>query len=181
MHGAEITLFRKKLNQDIENKRARQTFHEQYEWLDAYWDEKYKSNEIRQFSKEFHSFYWKIKELTEIAREYSIITPVGNSDLGFEPTLDIERATFYLKYKCDLHNIQLIEVETEIEKANDWKYSAFYALMLILKQIRDNLFHGKKMELNNEPYERNKLLVDLASKATTIILDNLEEAEASLG
>ena len=60
--------------------------------------------------------------------------------------------------------------------------SGFHALMTIVRQVRNNLFHGNKMEYAPiEQYERNKFLVRIAYEVTQILLDNLVTAEGSVG
>ena len=50
-------------------------------------------------------------------------------------------------------------------------------MMYIVRQIRNNLFHGRKLELRHRQYERNKCLVMTAEKITALLLEHLVEAE----
>lgn len=178
MGSAEIQEFRRRMTLDKEYDECRKAFHEQYEWLESYFTEKFENNEFEEFCLKYGNFYWNIEELREIARRYSSLNPVGNSKKNNEPSQQITQATYFLKHKCSLfQNIEVEKVESEIKEAERWKKSQFTALFYIIRQIRNNLFHGKKMELGNDQYERNKLLIGLAADATKIILDNLIAAE----
>jgi hypothetical protein len=91
--------------------------------------------------------------------------PVGSSRKpNYEPTQEIVRATILLRS----------EDSKPIQK--------FRAMIELVRQIRNNLFHGKKMELNELPvYERNKNLVQLGAEITNVLLNHLEEAERNIG
>ena len=54
--------------------------------------------------------------------------------------------------------------------------------MILVRQIRNNLFHGKKMELSQHHiYERNKELVRLGAEVTTVILNHLYTVAQNIG
>lgn len=181
MKAFEIRMFREKLSQDQENLENRRTLHEHYEWLESYWQNKYTgNNHVDKFVEEFGDYYWEIEAIKENARKFSFYPPVGSSKRNFEPTESIIRATFYLRYFSGLHEEEFPDVDNEKETGEKWKKSSFNALLTILKQIRDNLFHGRKMELENEQYNRNKELIRLSVELTTQILDNLENAEKEI-
>lgn len=178
MKAFEIRMFREKLSHDKINLENRRTLHEHYEWLESYWQNKYKgNNHIDKFVEEFGEHYWEIPAIKEIARKFSFYPPVGSSKRDFEPTESILRATFWLRYFSDLHEEEFPDLDKEKETGEKWTKSSFNALLTILKQIRDNLFHGRKMELAPEQYNRNKELIALSVELTTLILDNLENAE----
>lgn len=180
MGAIEIQEFRRRLAEDLAYDTSRKAFHEQYEWLEAYFSEKFDKNGFEKFCITYNDFYWGIDELREIARGFASLDPVGNSKMNNVPSENIVQATYFLKYKCNLYkNIEVDSVAAEIEEADKWNKSAFEALLLIIRQIRNNLFHGKKMELAESQYERNKILITLAASATKIILDNLISAESS--
>ena len=181
MKAFEIRMFREKLSHDKTNLENRRTLHEHYEWLESYWQNKYKgNNHIDKFVEEFGEHYWEIPAIKEIARKFSFYPPVGSSKKDFEPTESILRATFCLRYFSDLHEEEFPDLDNEKETGEKWTKSSFNALLTILKQIRDNLFHGRKMELAPEQYNRNKELIALSVELTTLILDNLENAEKEI-
>ncbi|AGA80114.1 hypothetical protein [Echinicola vietnamensis] len=178
MKALQIRLFRERLAQDKENLSIRRTLHEHYEWLESYWQNRYNgNNHIDQFDKEFGEFYWARKDTKSIARKFSSYPPVGSSRMDFEPTVSLQRATFYLRYFCDLFEEKFHDTSNENEIGEAWTKSPFVALLTIVKQVRDNLFHGCKMELDEPQYTRNKELIGMSVEVTTIVLDNLEKAE----
>lgn len=177
MKAYEIKMFRERLQVDPDNLNIRRVFHEQYEWLESYLKEKYVSNEIDKFCSEYHQFFWTIDAIRNVARKLSFHYPVGSSSFNYEPTEPIKRATYFLRHKSNLVEGGTPEVAEEIELADKWNKTSFHALMFIIKQIRDNLFHGGKMDLNDDQYERNKTLIGLAVEYTTCLLNNLEAAE----
>lgn len=178
MTASQIKLFREKLNQDPDNLSLRRQFHEQYEWLEAYWDERYKTNQLDKFSKEFGDLYWDLKEIKSIAHELAMYPPVGSSTLAFEPTPTIKKATFHLLYFSNVLEELFPEIQNNKEIGAEWNKNSFNAILTIIKQIRDNLFHGKKMEIQEDQYRRNKELVKFGVDFTTIVLDKLEELES---
>jgi hypothetical protein len=178
MDASQIRLFRNRLSQDKENLEIRRTLHEHYEWLESYWQNRYKgNNHIDQFDKEFGRFFWDRDGTKLIARKFSFYPPVGSSKKDFEPTVSLQRATFYLRHFSELIEEGFPDTSNEREIGELWTKGSFVALLTIVKQIRDNLFHGRKMELAEPHYTRNKELIGMAVETTSIILDNLEEGE----
>ena len=182
MVSYEIRDFIDRLNVDLDNKEIRRRFHENYEWLESYWKRKFVGNNgNQQFCNNHGEFYWQIDDIKNIAKELMKLRPVGASNNNFEPTPNILRATYFLKYRSSLFEDGEIESnENEIEQADYWTSDSFNALFAIIKQIRDNLFHGRKIDLDINQYERNKDLVQICAKLTDLLLENLIEAEANL-
>lgn len=183
MIAEEIHYFIERLNQDPENKDVRRRFHENYEWLESYWKVKFNSNNGDQLFCNYHGeFYWSIDEVKSLARNFCQIRPVGSSNNNFQTTTHISRATYFLKYKSELFNNGEEHDATEegISYADNWNSTSFHAIFSIIKQIRDNLFHGRKIDLDEEQYERNKILVGMGADFTDILLLNLREAESNL-
>lgn len=182
MVSYEIRDFIQRLNQDIENKEIRRKFHENYEWLESYWKRKFGGNNGDQlFCNNHDEFYWQMNEIKNIAKELAIMRPVGASNNNFEPTQNILRATYFLKYRSELFEKGDIEEnQEEIVHADNWNASSFKALFSIIKQIRDNLFHGRKIDLGELQYERNRVLVQIGANLTDLLLLNLIEAEENI-
>lgn len=179
MYSVNIVRFRDKLQKDQDNLSVRRKLHENYEWLESFWREKYNGeNLIDQFSREFNDFYWELEDVREIARRFSSYPPVGNSKMNFDPSESLKRATYYLRFHCELHEEGFPELEDDEKSTGaNWTKSKLNALLTMTKQVRDNLFHGQKMQLAEDLYRRNKELVSMAAKVSDLILDNLEEAE----
>lgn len=70
-------------------------------------------------------------------------------------------------------------MEGEVEHANKWTSTSFIALFSIIKQIRDNLFHGQKIDLDPIQYARNIELVQIGAELTDVLLINLVAAETN--
>jgi hypothetical protein len=166
MSAFDILLFRQHLEKnDPENREFRRRFHENYEWLDGYCRTKWVNegdNAIFRFCTKFGEYYWLyVPEIPELASKMGKLGPIGSSrKKDYEPTDEINQATLLLRN----------EDGTPVQR--------FRAMIELVRQVRNNLFHGKKMELN-EPqiYERNKGLVRLGAEITTVLLDHLEQAE----
>lgn len=167
MRASEINNFRRHLDQrDLENKENRRVLHENYEWLEGYWQSNHRIHGFDQFCQLYGNYLWtNVPETQESAIELSHHGPIGNNrNTDYFPTEEIVRATNTLR------------------NATATSEQRFRAMMLLVRQIRNNLFHGKKMELTDrENYERNKTLIRIAARITTLILDNLEEAGEHLG
>jgi len=178
MLATQIRLFREKLAQDKENLDVRRTLHEHYEWLESYWQNRFKgNNHIDKFDKELGEYFWNLKQTKTIAYKVAFYPPVGSSKNDFQPSISIQRATYFLRYFSDLFEEEFPDTSNEKEIGILWNKSSFAALLTIVKQVRDNLFHGRKMELEEPQYTRNKELITMCVEVTTIILDNLEQAE----
>ena len=180
MLSEEIIQFIEKLQGDDETRTFRRQFLEQYEWLESFWNQKYQQgNADTLFNNEFNIYYWSIKEIKQLAAELASLEPVGNSNANFTATPNVMRATMFLRSLEELKDLVNNEVKYDKGNASEWKNSPFHALMEIIKQIRNNLFHGRKTETGEIQYSRNKILVDLSRQVTKILLDKLEDAERS--
>jgi len=181
MNANEIDSFRDRLSNDQDNLNVRRSFHEQYEWLEAFWQHRYgKSNHISRFAQEFESFYWVIPEIKALTAEFSAYTPVGSSSRNFDPTNSVRQATFFLRHHCGLFEYDFPDEGGEAELGSEWDKSPFVAILTIVKQVRNNLFHGRKMDMQEDRYQRNKELVTMSSNITRLILDRLSDAENSI-
>jgi len=182
MLSYEIRDFIERLNVDLENKEFRRRFHENYEWLESYWKRKFAGNNgNQQFCNNHGEFYWQIDDIKILGKALVKLRPVGASNNNFEPNLNILRATYFLKYRSDLFEDGEVENnQNEIIHADNWVSDSFSALFSIIKQIRDNLFHGRKIDLGELQYERNKILVQIGANLTDKLLENLIEAETNL-
>jgi len=158
----EIADFRRRLEADPENREARRSFHENFEWLEGYWRSQFGDHYFDVAWDKYGDYFWEhVREVQQVAQVIAGLPPVGNNkDKNYEPSMEVKQAT------------KLLQTLNETPKHH------FRALMLIVWQIRNNLFHGKKMELTDErQYQRNKDLVMLATEVTEAILGNLVEAE----
>lgn len=186
-----INEFRKKIIADKAYHESRRDFHENYEWLEAYWGDNFD-----RFCEEYGSYFWSFTEMQDMARKFAFDECVGNSENPLcEQTQEIAKATMYLRYKVgfmtsdgETPNCSTIRCRNNKSSkgwcnaayANQWTrgdHAAFKALMYIVRQIRNNLFHGNKLEIEEVQYKRNKKVVQTAASITKVILDNLKNAE----
>lgn len=154
----EIRAFRERLASDPENREARRSLHENYEWLEGYWRSQFGGNFFDQVWQAYGEYYWQsFPRLKEIATEFANQKPVGNNqNIDYAPSGEVITAT----------NVLMVLDKTP--------QLHFRALMIIVRQIRNNMFHGKKMDIVDETqYQRNKELVRFAAEITGLILDNL--------
>lgn len=83
-----------------------------------------------------------------------------------------------MKYQSDLFEVDEFDnSQNEIEHANNWTSDSFSALFSIIKEIRDNLFHGRKIDIDLLQDERSKVLVQIGANLTDVLLAHLIEAE----
>jgi hypothetical protein len=164
MIAYEVVHFRRHLQEnDLENREYRRQFHENYEWIDGYCRSKWVTsgnNAIMVFCTKFGENYWdNIPQIPILAHELGHRGPIGSSRKpNYKSTKEVDLATKTLQ-----HN-------------EGSPVQQFRAMMILVRQIRNNLFHGMKMELSQpQIYERNKELVRLGAKITTVILDHLED------
>lgn len=194
MNANRINEFRRKIAQDKKYHELRRDFHENYEWLEAYWCDKFGS--LDRFCKEYGSYFWSLTQIRDLAKKFAFDECVGSSkNPSYEQKQKIAKATMYLRYKVGFTNSEgkipnCSTIECRQHKsskgwcnkayANQWTggdHAAFKALMYIVRQIRNNLFHGNKLEIEEYQYNRNKKLVQVAASITKVILDNLKNAE----
>lgn len=186
-----IQEFRRKIASDEEYRRSRRDFHENYEWMEAYWREKYR--DLDQFCRVCGPHFWSLEEARNSAREFASDECVGSSkNPSYEQTEEVAKATMYLRYRAglfraedeipDCSTIGCREYKSDYGWCNEtmadqWtsgEHAAFKALMYIVRQIRNNMFHGRKLEIGSSQYDRNRRLVQIAATVTGAILDNLE-------
>lgn len=167
MMAYEIRQFKEYLDlHDSENRELRRVFHENYEWLEGYFRSRWGNNGFNTFCNKFGEHcYTKVAGIPELANRIGEMGPIGDStDPNYEPNVRVKDATFLLR------------------SGNGTAKERFLAMMRLVRQIRNNLFHGKKMELVQlEIYNRNKDLVRIGSEITSVLLEHLEQAERDLG
>ncbi len=129
-------------------------------------DTRWKSREFFAFCKNFGEYYWSnVHEIPSLAKDLGWSGPIGDSTLPDNKP-----------------NLKVIEATKLLVANNGNPQEKFTAMMILVRQIRNNLFHGKKMELYEpEVYKRNKDLVRQGGEITSLLLENLEQAEHVLG
>ncbi len=197
MYAIEIEAFRQRLEKDPDYRELRRSFHEAYEWLEGYWLQQ--GWDLDRFCRSLGSYYWRLEGIRDAARRFAGLECVGNSrHVGEAQTEGIAAATMHLRYRaglfdagaepsCDSLACRPHKRRTGLCRpaaANHWENGAtasFKALMHIVRQVRNNMFHGNKMNLEPVQFERDRRLVGLAANVTHNLLEGLGQAEASIG
>jgi hypothetical protein len=172
----------------------RRILHENYEWLEHFWRYKYDRGDqsIDSFITQKAKYYWNKPQIKNFAREFASIECVGsNKKSNSTQNHEIAQATMYLRHNCSLfleapkcfdipcrhHKSDIglctINAGRAWNNVDDNNNAAFKALIYIVRQIRNNLFHGHKMTLDNEQFQRDKILVSLAAQITSFLIENL--------
>jgi len=122
---------------------------------------------------------------------------VGNGRGGLKPTDHIRIATRTLRGYFDINTEDICKSEkcqSRIIRCSDWqgeqppvainpqepnhaKYTLLGATLIIIYQVRNNLFHGSKYEYDGEEYKRNRFLTGTSA---SIIQSVVERAQTIL-
>jgi hypothetical protein len=175
MTADQVQRFREYLANHSDYREARHDFHEAYELLEGYWRGRFARRGYETFCDTFGEYYWSLREIWHLARELASEGPIGNSrDARFRPKDEVVDATMFL-----LHQAGVVPNDTrqDCEEA----VCSFKALMIMVTQVRNNLFHGRKLELDDYQLHRNICLVTIARNITVTLLDHLQEAEEAAG
>lgn len=183
---------------DNEHLNDRRIFHENYEWLEGYWKDNFNrhNGSIIDFISHRGVYFWNLIEVRNIGKEMASIECVGSSrNPDLLQTQEIANATMYLRYYCHLFEDGIPsceEIRCRQHKRNHglclqrngllWHNTyneiyAFKAVMFIVRQVRNNLFHGQKLTIEPVQFSRNRVLVKLCANLTNILLLNLLDSE----
>lgn len=198
MDARELLTTINHIREDDNHLQQRRILSENYEWLEHFWRYKYRqdNNSINQFIIDKGRFYWDIEGIKELAKEFARIECVGsNKRPNYSQNREIAEATMYLRYSCDFFGENQPDCNTigcrahktatgfcNRQAAHNWNEDfdpvfAFKALIYIIRQIRNNLFHGHKLSLEPQQYSRNVELVRLASETTEVLVEHLVESD----
>ena len=199
MRAEELIHVRKAIRRDQEYYEMFRGFCVDYMWLEGYWGQCSERGGIDRFCQRFGEYYWDLKELKRRAWELAKQGCVGNSKCGYEPTDEVIKATMFLVHRCGLgdhsgaasdcramvcyrtrRGLDLCNAEQQADKWPTPAGSGFRATMYIVRQIRHNLFHGRKTELEPEQFKRNRELITAAQHITSLVIDALVDAEDTL-
>lgn len=192
MQAEELVRLIERLREDPEYHEMRRDFHEMHEWLEGYWRQYPNMGNMDKFCECLGDYYWTLDELRNLAWDLASQGCVGNSTTGYIPTQEVIKATMFLLHRAeikgdknqvpscdamDCHKTRHGLLCNAQQRADEWNRSGFKAVMYIVRQIRNNLFHGRKLEVEPRQYERNRQLVSSAQQITDLLLEHLVEAE----
>lgn len=183
---------------DNEHLNDRRIFHENYEWLEGYWKDNFNGHNgsINDFISHRGVYFWNLLEVRNIAKGIASIECVGsNRHPDLLQNQEIANATMYLRYYCNLFEENIPSCEEircrEHKRSHGlclqrngllWHNTynevfAFKAVMFIVRQVRNNLFHGQKLTIEPVQFARNRVLVKLCASLTNTLLLNLLDSE----
>jgi len=184
-----------KIKSDPDHYNERRVFHENYEWLEYFWRDEYKNgdNSINNFIADKAEYFWTKPDVKDFAKEIAQIECIGsNKSNDYIQSQETAGATMYLRSHCNLftgtipdcNSIQCRDHKQNIGLCNaligrHWKkidndnHAAFRALIYIIRQARQNLFHGHKMSLEQHQFDRDKEIVSISARTTSYLLNNL--------
>jgi hypothetical protein len=136
---------------------------------------------------------WNVLAQRPAAQELARQPCVGNGRNGYAPSQNIRIAFHTLRSnfginlqdvcqssKCQSRQQRNIPIclsqnwpaaPQALANPEDAKFAPFGATLLIIYQIRSNLFHGSKREIHGPDYVRNQLLVQFSSQITRLLLE----------
>lgn len=134
------------------------------------------------FGKKSESLCWNYGSIKDNTRELVSCECVGNGKSFELPNEYVRAATLYLRNELHIDSGSVCANCKKNELCNKIKWNSisdfnnykFAATMRILYQIRCNLFHGDKPELEGDQGERNKKLVENGDRILTDILHVLQ-------
>jgi hypothetical protein len=173
-------------------KKKVSTFMMDYSLLEAYWKDSEELENMDRFCKKYSSYYWNKNKIKKFTKTFASIECVGSSKInryGRTPSDEIVQVTKFLRdelniiyngnniFSSENRNLTGEQWKQRRDNESDIEYTSFRALMYIIRQIRNNLFHGNKFDLETEQQERNKLLINTSIKTVKFILNHLSKAE----
>jgi len=176
-------------------KKKVSTFMMDYSLLEAYWKDSEELGNIDNFCKKYSTYYWNKNKIKKFAKTFASIECIGNSKInryGRTPSDEIVQITKFLRNELNVsyngndilssENRRLTDEQWKQRRDNDIgiEYTSFRGLMYIIRQIRNNLFHGNKFDLETEQQKRNRLLINTSIKTVKFILNHLSKAESKL-
>jgi len=176
-------------------KKKVSTFMMDYSLLEAYWKDSEELGDIDSFCKKYSNYYWNKNKIKKFAKTFASIECIGNSKInryGRTPSEEIVQITKFLRDELDVNyqGEDIFNHENRKLTGEQWRqrrdnnlgteYTSFRGLMYIIRQIRNNLFHGNKFDLEREQQKRNKLLINTSIKTVKFILNHLTKAELEL-
>lgn len=180
MDGELIKFFIEKLKADKYHRSSRRSLHERYEWLEAYSRRIFRSRDpINEFASNFGGYYWQLQSIRFSSLKILELAPIGSSSMNFAISPRISQATNYLKLSIIPQEQRVIDLTIEEKSsARNWDGDEFKAVFELIRQIRNNLFHGQKIDIDDQGFARNKQLTIRANNFLGILLANLEQADS---
>lgn len=146
--------FRKEASTDGNNE-IRGELHDRYTWLENHCNDK---NHLSKLSQEYDLH---LEGGTDLLDRLKKLIPIKSNDFNFKVRPIIQSASNYLKGN----------------ENHGYKGNKSFAILQIIKEIRDNLTHHGKHEIDSQQYKRNMELVYIANEYLSILIDLIENED----
>jgi len=138
----------------------RAVFRENYSEMERYCaDNNHKKNCTDWIANQINLFEGNEK----IIRDLVSLEPIRSNNLNFKVTPTVQKATDFLRKRLIDDSIQ-----------TDYDKSESRAVFELVQQIRDNLTHQNKSEIERNQYERNHEILKLGSELTNSIIEKIK-------
>jgi len=158
-------------------------FFNQWILLNLYYNAKYPEleNEVEkvlELGKSYKNLFGKIMSKREYITALIKEECVGKGRSISIPSKYVKNATLQLREKLEIENgceNCREEKRGRCQEINPTEYifEPFEAILRIIYQIRCNLFHGDKVILFGEQFERDKILIEASSSILEILLNHI--------
>lgn len=147
---------------DTDYSNYRNNFKDNYTFLEKYCKENHKNKNVHSCLPQNFNFineeeiYEKTKKLVDL--EY-----IKDNNFGFNINPTVQKSTDLLR-----------EIFANQENGNVNQVELNKSLFQILKQVRDNLTHDGKFELEENQFNRNYEITKISSEMTDLIIKKLK-------
>ena len=114
--------------------------------------------------------------IEQYTRDLVSLECVGDGKNNSHPDIFVKTATLHLRRELYIDDVcSHCRKGCNHSEVSDYDFNKLDATMRILYQIRCNLFHGDKTELEGKQGDRNKELVDIGDKILNNIFQRLAD------
>ncbi len=146
----------------------RNNFRDNYTFLEKYCKENYKNKNVHICLPKIFNFI-KEEEILKNVKILIALDYIKDNNFGFNVNPSVKNST-------DLLRQHLLNNDANVIDDNQNK-----SLFVLLKQIRDNLIHDGKFELEEMQFERNLEITKIASEISNTIIVILKNTAANKG
>ena len=155
----------------------------QWTLLNLYYNAKYSDlreeyKKILKFGVCFKFLFNKLKDKEENIKILIKDECIGNGRSTSVPSDHVKTATIQLREKLGIANgcencREIKRRECQKIALTDHIYEPFEAILRVIYQIRCNLFHGNKLVLEGDQFERDRKLINAGNSILEIVLEQL--------
>jgi len=156
----EYLEFRRKIN-GTDNEKFRGNLKENYSLLEKYCKDEIGKKATVLLLSEKHNLLQN-DEIVNAVKSIIELDYIKSNNFDFKVNPDIKNATDFLR-----HILLGVEIES------NFAHNGSKAILYLLQQIRDNITHNGKFELDDEQFERNYQFVKAGSEISDKIIEML--------